>query len=83
MGLVITEPADGWSTTVGAVTVRGLAAPGSTITREIPFWFDEHAVADLTGRWSFDVQLNPGENVFTFRVGDESATAQTLTVHHI
>jgi len=45
-------------------------------------WFDEHTVAGADGGWEFVVQLNPGANVFTFRVDDDALTAQTLTVHH-
>ena len=61
--------------------VRGLAAPGTTVTRDVPMWFDEHTVADNAGRWSFVVQLAIGDNSFTFRVGDDVATAHTLSVH--
>ncbi len=61
--------------------MRGLAMPGTTITRDIPLWFDEHTVADWAGNWSFPVQLNIGDNVFRFRVGDDASTAQTLTIH--
>lgn len=63
------------------MVVRGLAPPGSTITRDVPFWFDEHTVADEGGRWSFALGLNVGENVFTFRVADDLSTAQTLTIY--
>jgi hypothetical protein len=62
--------------------VRGLAQPGATVTREIPFWFDEHATADARGRWSFVVGLAGTENRFTFRVGDDFATRLTLTVFY-
>ncbi len=44
-------------------------------------WFDEHTIADANGLWSFTLGLNLGENVFTFRVGDDVSTVQTLTVH--
>lgn len=62
--------------------VRGLASPGATITRDIPFWFDEHTTADAGGRWSFTVELVAGENKLTFRIGDQPATAQTVTVRY-
>ena len=65
------------------VIVRGVAAPGTVITRVIPFWFDEHVVADAVGRWSFAVALNAGENTLTFRVADDDSTAQTLTLHYL
>lgn len=63
------------------MVVRGLALPGSTITRDVPLWFDEHALTDGAGNWSFALALNVGENVFTFRVGDDVSTAQTLTIY--
>lgn len=82
-GLVIVEPADGSTTFEDVVIVRGLAAPGSDITRDVPLWFDEHATADSVGRWSFVLRLNPGENTFTFRVGDDRSTEQQLTINYI
>ena len=63
--------------------VRGLAAPGSDITRDVPLWFDEHTTADAVGRWSFVLSLNPGANTFTFRVGDDRTTETTLTINRI
>ena len=80
-GLVITEPLDRSSTVERVVIVRGLAAPGATVTRDVPMWFDEHTVADNAGRWSFVVQLAIGDNSFTFRVGDDASTARVLNVH--
>jgi hypothetical protein len=65
-----------------AIVVRGLAQPGATVTREIEFWFDEHVVADARGRWSFALGLADGENVFTFRLADDFASRQTLTVYY-
>ncbi|HUS21069.1 MAG TPA: hypothetical protein VMZ66_03550 [Aeromicrobium sp.] len=82
-GLLIVEPADGSTTFEDVVIVRGLAAPGSEITRDVPFWFDEHTTADSVGRWSFVLSLNTGANSFTFRVGDDRATDRTLTINHI
>jgi hypothetical protein len=60
--------------------VRGLAPPGSVVTRDIPMWFDDHDVADEDGRWSFTVQLAVGENVLKFRVGDDVSSERTLTI---
>jgi hypothetical protein len=65
-----------------SVVVRGFAPPGAIITRDIPFWFDEHTRADSAGRWSFAVELLPGDNKLTFRIGDETATAQSITVRY-
>lgn len=78
---MIINPEDGLTTKDTLIVVYGRAAPGSTITRDIPMWFDEHTIADANGLWSFTLGLNLGENVFTFRVGDDVSTVQTLTVH--
>jgi hypothetical protein len=80
--LIITEPTDGATVADRIVLVRGLAQPGSTVTRDVPMWFDEHVVADSAGRWSFAVSLNEGENVLTFRVGDDTSTERTMTVYY-
>jgi hypothetical protein len=82
VGLVILEPAEGATVSEQTITIRGLTQPGATITHDIPFAFDEHTVADANGAWSFHEQLSPGQNVFKFRVGDDSSTAQTLTVYY-
>jgi hypothetical protein len=81
VGLVILDPLGGSSTVERVVIVRGLAAPGATITRDVPMWFDEHTVADGAGRWSFVVQLAIGDNAIKFRVGDDLTTEQTLNIH--
>ena len=78
---MIVDPENGRATTDRLVIVHGLAQPGTVITRDVPLWFDEHAITDSAGRWSFALQLNIGDNVFTFRVADDLSTAQTLTVH--
>lgn len=59
-----------------------MTQPGATITRDVPFWFDEHIVANDAGQWSFVESLDPGENAFRFRVGDDNSTAVTLTVYY-
>jgi hypothetical protein len=80
-GLVIVDPVNGGTTIERTIIVRGLAAPGSTITRDVPMWFDEHVVADNAGRWSFVLPLAIGDNAFTFRVGDDLSTVVTLNIH--
>jgi hypothetical protein len=79
-GLAIIEPADRATIHEQFVVVRGLARPGSVITRDIPLWFDDHTTADSAGLWSFALSLNEGNNTMTFRVGNDLSTAQTLTV---
>jgi hypothetical protein len=63
-----------------AISVRGLGPPGATITHDIPLWFDSHTTADRRGRWSFSIELVPGDNELTFRIGDDTETSRTLTV---
>ena len=82
IGLVILEPIDGATVADRIVLVRGLAQPGSTVTRDVPMWFDEHVAADSAGRWSFAVSLNLGGNMLSFRVGDDVSTARTLTLYY-
>jgi hypothetical protein len=64
------------------IVVRGLAPAGATITRDIRFWFDQHATADSQGRWSMAVELAEGENLITLRLGDRAETRQTLIVFY-
>ena len=82
VGLVILEPDNGSTTSERAIAIRGLAAPGSVITRDVPLWFDEHTTADSAGHWSFVEPLNVGENSFTFRVADDRTTEITLIVYY-
>ena len=79
---MIVEPEEGRATADRVIVVRGLAAPGSVITRDVPLWFDEHIVADTAGRWSFVLQLNAGQNTFTCRIANDRATERLLTVYY-
>src|SRR5207248_874672 len=79
-GLLILEPAEGTTIRASDVQVRGLARPGVTVTRDIPLWPDDHAVADGSGRWSMKVGLNPGLNVLRFRIGDDRTTEIRLRI---
>lgn len=81
-GLIIIEPLDGTVVNVPAVRVTGLAIPGSSITWDRPLWFDEHTTADSAGYWSFAITLGQGDNVMTFRLGDDASTARTITVRY-
>ena len=55
-----------------AARSRATSRCGSTST-----WWPTAA-----GRWSFAVTLNQGENVLSFRVGDDLSTARTLTLYY-
>lgn len=74
------DPADGARTSGRAILVRGQAPPRTTVTRDIPLWFDAQTLVDATGHWSMVVQLSPGENVLTFRLGDDRRTDATIRV---
>jgi hypothetical protein len=80
MALSIQSPADGQTVATRDVTVIGLAPPGLRITRDISFGLDQHATADGTGHWAINVQLNEGENVLVFRLGDDRSTEQRLRI---
>jgi hypothetical protein len=80
VGLAIDFPADGEVVTTRRINLIGTAAPGATITRDIPLWFDEHAVADEDGLWLLPVELSPGENRFLLRVGDDRSTERVIRV---
>ena len=62
------------------ILVRGHAPPRTTVTRDVPLWFDQHTVADADGHWSMEVPLNAGENRLTFRLRDERSTEETISV---
>ena len=77
---MILSPRDGATVSTNPIVIRGRAAPGSTITHDIPLGFDEHTIADALGRWSFNETLAQGENKFVFRIGDDRSTEVTLTI---
>jgi hypothetical protein len=62
------------------ILVRGHAPPRSTVTRDVPLWFDQHVTADADGHWSMEVPLSVGENRLTFRLADDRTTEATITV---
>jgi hypothetical protein len=80
VGLRILAPSDGAVVKKDAVTLVGLARPGATITHDIPFWPDDHAKADASGRWAMTVALDPGENEIRLRIGDDRSTETVLRV---
>ncbi len=79
-GLVIDFPVDGEVVRSSRINVIGTALPGATVTRHVPFWFDDHTTAGDDGLWMMPVQLAEGENRLTFRIGDDTDTAQVLLV---
>jgi hypothetical protein len=75
-------PRDGQVVHTRVINVAGTAPAGATITRDIPMWFDDHAVARGDGTWLMSVELAEGENLLRFRVGDDRATERTLAVRY-
>jgi micrococcal nuclease len=75
----ITWPADGAVSETRIISVTGSAPDGARIVRDIPFALDAQ-VGSIGGRWSMSVDLAEGENELTLRIGDEKATAKTITV---
>lgn len=79
-GLVIDFPVDGEVVRSSRINVIGTAPPGATVTRHVPFWFDDHTTAGDDGLWMMPVELAEGENRLTFRIGDDADTARVLLV---
>lgn len=77
--LVITTPDDQTIVTEPDLIVTGIAPVGADVVREVRFGRDDHATA-TGGRWSMHVELDEGDNLLTFRIGDEEATSATLLV---
>ena len=77
--LTIDAPEDGTVTAEQTVTVTGSAPDGADVVRSVSFGLDQHTTA-TGGQWSMTVKLEDGENLFTFRVGDDDSTATTLLV---
>jgi hypothetical protein len=78
--LRILAPLDGDVVEADTVTVRGVARPGSVITRDIPVWPDQHVSADASGRWTMVVGLQTGDNVLRFRIADDRTTEIALHI---
>jgi hypothetical protein len=75
--LTITAPDDGVTVTNSVVTVTGTAPDGADVVRDVTLGRDDHATA-FNGEWSMEVELDEGENLLTFRVGDDDTTSATL-----
>ena len=71
---------DGDSVGDPSLDISGAAPAGSTVTRDIPQWFDDHVTASVDGRWTMHLQLSPGVNELHFRLGDDRPTEIVLHV---
>lgn len=81
--LGIDFPRDGQVLHTRVINVAGTAPAGATITRDVPMWFDDHAVARGDGTWLMSVELADGQNLLRFRIGDDRATELTLAVTYV
>lgn len=79
-GLSIVFPKDHDTISTRVINVIGNAPPGSTITRDIPMWFDDHTITRDDSIWMMSVQLGDGSNDLTFRIGDDRSTELHLTI---
>ena len=78
--LEILQPANGSVVVTPIVAVSGNAPPGSEIVRDVSLGRDDSTTADPSGAWSMDVELQEGSNELVFRVGDDPASEQRVTV---
>ena len=78
--LTITAPQDGSSTVGDTVTVRGTAPANAEVIHYLIFAPVARTVADASGNWSFEIELNEGPNLLLFRLGDDESTAKRLRV---
>jgi hypothetical protein len=78
--LTVDSPPDGSTVPTGTVIVVGTAAAGAHVVRDIPLAPDTAVDAGANGAWAMSVNLEPGSNTLTFRIGNDKATAVTITV---
>jgi len=80
LGLTFDFPHDGEVLSDRDINVIGRAPPGSTVTRDIPMWFDDHTLVRDDGIWMLAVHLGDGQNLLRFRIDDDRSTEQVITV---
>ena len=78
--LTITEPADGFVSTKEAITVRGTAPKGATVTLNNFLGFGEPTTVAVDGTWSMSIALDVGENIISLWLGDDMTTGKQITV---
>src|SRR4051794_27169821 len=77
--LIILTPRDGITVTDPQLTITGVAPEGSDVVRVVSLGRDEHTTA-TGGHWSMPVELDPGDNLLTFRLGTDATSSSTLLV---
>ncbi len=80
VALAFDFPHDGEVLRDADINVIGRAPPGSTVTRDIPMWFDDHTLTRDDGIWMMPLHLGQGPNELRFRIGDDRSTEQVITV---
>ena len=78
--LTIASPHDGDVVATQSIQVRGTAPAGAEIVQDISFAPDKRTSADANGNWVLTVDLDPGENDLTFRIGSDDATGKTIRI---
>jgi hypothetical protein len=73
-GIIIQFPERGATVSAARIAVGGIAPAGARIVHDIPFGFDEEAIAAFDGSWQIVVALDEGANDIVFRIGDDSST---------
>jgi hypothetical protein len=78
--LTIESPEDGATVDSDSVQLRGTAPANAEIVQDISFAGDRRTGADADGRWVLTVDLEPGDNDITVRIGSDDDTAKTIRV---
>lgn len=78
--LTITSPIGGIHTTSSTILVNGAAPPNTEITQDISAAIDQHTLSDAQGNWHMTASLAVGDNVLTFRIGDNQDTKKQILV---
>lgn len=81
--LEILAPLDGVEVTEARLVVSGLARVGARVVRDISFAGDDEVIAGVDGSWSIAVDLDVGENVLVFRIGDDYVTERRILVRFV
>lgn len=78
--LTITSPIGGSHVSGPTVEVTGTAPANAEIVQDIPARPDQRTLSGADGKWRMTVDLDMGENVLTFRVGDNPISAEQILV---
>jgi hypothetical protein len=79
----INEPENGSSVPGDRVTFRGTGPAGFELVYDAESDPDTHLTIPPDGNWSLDVDLDPGINLVTLRLGSDLSTELTWTVNAV